>query len=114
MGDMGTMTTPTTTAEPARLRAALVLALASGAALAASPAAAQDLSPISNMLETILDALTGPIGAGLAAIGVVVLGYLLIFTGRVSPGFVAALVIGIVLVFSAVTVIDGFDTASGG
>ena len=94
------MTTPTTTLEPARLRAALVLALAAGAALAAGPAVAQDLSPISDMLTTVSEALTGPIGQALAVIAIIGAGITCLL-GRLNFGWFAAVLAGVVLIFGA-------------
>ena len=98
-----------------RARTALMLGrMVAVALVVACPAAAQDLSPISDMLETIIDALTGPIGVALATIGVFVLGAMLIFSGRITPSFLGAVVVGVVLLFSAATIIDGFDNSGGG
>ena len=106
------MTTPTTTiaTEPARTRALLVLALAATAALAAGPAAAQDLSAISNVFTTVSDALSGPIGQALAVIAVIVAGIALIALGRFNPGYLAALIVGVVLIFSADDIVAGFGS----
>ena len=59
--------------------------------LAASPALAQDLSPIQTMLESVESALTGPIGISVATLAVI------------GTGFMC-----IVLIFSAGTIVDGF------
>ncbi|MDE3027141.1 MAG: TrbC/VirB2 family protein [Paracoccaceae bacterium] len=87
-----------------------MLALATGAALLlAEPALAQNLSPVQTMLQTIVTALTGPIGRLISIIALVVSGYMF-FTGRMNWTLVLAVFIGVVLVFSAPTIIDGFST----
>ena len=53
-------------------------------ALAAEPALAQNLDPLENMLQTVVDALTGPIGRLIAILAVVAAGYMM-FTGRLNP-----------------------------
>ena len=76
-------------------------------ALWASPALAQDLSPIQTMLETIEAALTGPIGIAVATLAVISTGFMCMM-GRLNWGWFASVVIGIVLIFSAGTIVDGF------
>ena len=44
-------------------------ALAALLIVAAAPALAQDLSPVSDMIDNIIDAVTGPIGRGLGENG---------------------------------------------
>ncbi len=76
-------------------------------ALCASPAWAQDLSPIQTMLETIEAALTGPIGIAVSTLAVIGTGFMCMM-GRLNWGWFASVVIGIVLIFSAGTIVDGF------
>ena len=71
-------------------------------ALLASPAFAQDLSPIQTMLETVEAALTGPIGIAVIGTG------FMCMMGRLNWGWFASVIIGIVLIFSAGTIVDGF------
>ena len=75
--------------------------------LAASPALAQDLSPIQTMLESIESALTGPIGISVATLAVIGTGFMCMM-GRLNWGWFASVIIGIVLIFSAGTIVDGF------
>lgn len=75
----------------------------------AAPALAQDLDPVQNMLQTVVDALTGPIGRLIAILAVVAAGYMM-FTGRLNWPLFLAIFFGVVLVFSAATIIDGFAT----
>ena len=72
-----------------------------------SPAIAQDLSPIQTMLETIEAALTGPIGIAVETLAVIGTGFMCMM-GRLNWGWFASVVIGIVLIFSAGTIVDGF------
>lgn len=77
------------------------------AALLADPAFAQNLDPLENMLQVIVDGLTGPIGRLIAILAVVAAGYMM-FTGRLNWPLFLAIFFGVVLVFSAATIIDGF------
>ena len=77
------------------------------AMLLAEPALAQNLDPLENMLQVIVDGLTGPIGRLIAILAVVAAGYMM-FTGRLNWPLFLAIFFGVVLVFSAATIIDGF------
>ncbi|NRB19801.1 MAG: TrbC/VirB2 family protein [Rhodobacteraceae bacterium] len=72
-----------------------------------SPALAQDLSPIQNMLESVESALTGPIGISVATLAVIGTGFMCMM-GRLNWGWFASVIIGIVLIFSAGTIVAGF------
>ena len=72
-----------------------------------SPAHAQDLSPIQNMLESVESALTGPIGISVATLAVIGTGFMCMM-GRLNWGWFASVIIGIVLIFSAGTIVAGF------
>ena len=76
-------------------------------ALAANPALAQDLSPVSDMIENIITALTGPIGRGLAVLALVGSGVMMFF-GRLNWPVFVAIFVGVVLIFSAEAIVDGF------
>ena len=78
-------------------------------AFVAEPALAQNLDPLENMLGTIVDALTGPIGRLIAILALVGAGYMM-FTGRLNWPLFLVILVGVVLVFSAETIIDGFST----
>lgn len=73
----------------------------------AAPALAQDLSPIQSMLETVEAALTGPIGIAVATLAVIGTGFMCMM-GRLNWGWFASVIIGIVLILSAGTIVDGF------
>ena len=77
------------------------------AVVLAEPALAQNLDPLENMLQVIVDGLTGPIGRLIAILAVVAAGYMM-FTGRLNWPLFLAIFFGVVLVFSAATIIDGF------
>jgi len=70
-------------------------------------ALAQDLSPIQNMLESVEAALTGPIGIAVATLAVIGTGFMCMM-GRLNWGWFASVIIGIVLIFSAGTIVAGF------
>lgn len=86
-------------------------ALATLFLLAASPALAQDLSPVSDMIDNIITALTGPIGRGLAVLALVGSGVMMFF-GRLNWPIFVAVFVGVVMIFSAETIIDGFAVPS--
>lgn len=73
----------------------------------AEPALAQNLDPLQNMLQRVVDGLTGPIGRLLGILAVVAAGYAM-FMGRLNWPVFLAIFFGVVLVFSAATIIDGF------
>ena len=72
-----------------------ILALLPMFILMAEPAAAQNLDPLENMLSTVVDALTGPIGRLIAILAVVAAGYMM-FTGRLNWPLFLAIFFGIV------------------
>ena len=82
-------------------------ALAALLIVAAAPALAQDLSPVSDMIDNIIDAVTGPIGRGLGVLALVGSGVMMFF-GRLNGPIFVAVFVGVVLIFSAETIIDGF------
>lgn len=90
-----------------RLRLCHVLLALPFALVLAEPAVAQNLDPLENMLQVIVDGLTGPIGRLIAILAVVAAGYMM-FTGRLNWPLFLAIFFGVVLVFSAATIIDGF------
>jgi type IV secretion system protein VirB2 len=75
--------------------------------LIASPALAQDLSPITSMLQTIGTALTGPLGQGLGLVAVAAIG-ILFLTGRMNWIYAASVFVGLVILFGAATILAGF------
>ena len=94
-----------------RVRALAVLSRigAAGAMVtAASPALSQDLSPITAVFTTVATAISGPIGQALAILAVAIAGILLIAFGRFNGPYLAALVVGVVLIFQADDIVAGF------
>ncbi|ATG46010.1 Type IV secretory pathway, VirB2 component (pilins) (plasmid) [Phaeobacter inhibens] len=88
-----------------RNKVAIFAALA--VALAASPAAAQDLSPITGFFTTIGTALTSGLGRAIGLVALAAVG-LLFMTGRMNWGFAASIAIGLVILFGAATILAGF------
>ena len=85
---------------------ALIIAFAT-TLLIAPPAAAQDLSPITTMLQTIGTALTGPVGRALGLVALAAVG-ILFLTGRMNWLYAGSVVIGLVILFGAATILAGF------
>lgn len=90
-----------------RSRLRRLLPIVTALAAVATPAVAQDLSPIQTMLETVEAALTGPIGIAVSTLAVIGTGFMCMM-GRLNWGWFASVIIGIVLIFSAGTIVDGF------
>ncbi|MFK7844044.1 MAG: TrbC/VirB2 family protein [Rhodothermales bacterium] len=74
---------------------------------AVSPAAAQDLSPITTMLTAIGTALTGPVGRALGLVALAAVGVLFL-TGRMNWLYAGSVVVGLVILFGAATILAGF------
>jgi type IV secretion system protein VirB2 len=72
-----------------------------------SPAAAQDLSPITTMLTAIGTALTGPVGRALGLVALAAVG-ILFLTGRMNWIYAGSVVVGLVILFGAATILAGF------
>ncbi|MBL4582942.1 MAG: TrbC/VirB2 family protein [Gammaproteobacteria bacterium] len=75
--------------------------------LITSPAAAQDLSPITTMLQSIGTALTGPVGRALGLVALAAVG-IMFLTGRMSWVYAGSVVVGLVILFGAATILAGF------
>ena len=95
----------------ARLRSKRTLAIGATAfgigLVAASPALAQDLSPITSMLNSIGTALTGPVGRALGLVALAAVG-ILFMLGRMNWMFAASIFVGLVILFGASTILAGF------
>ncbi|MBA98272.1 MAG: hypothetical protein CMN14_12340, partial [Roseobacter sp.] len=76
-----------------RHRLSRLLPVATTLAAFATPALAQDLSPIQTMLETVEAALTGPIGIAVATLAVIGTGFMCMM-GRLNWGWFASVIIG--------------------
>ena len=91
-----------------RSRLTGVVGLGALAALAAAtPAAAQDLSPITSMLQSVGTALTGPLGRALGLVALAAVGVLFLM-GRMNWMFAASTFVGLVILFGASTILAGF------
>lgn len=86
----------------ARRLAVLALALA----VAASPALAQDLSPVNTFFTTLGTALTGTTGRAIGLVALAGVG-LMFLTGRMNWGFAFSIVLGLVILFGAATILGG-------
>ena len=75
--------------------------------LITTPAAAQDLSPITTMLQAIGTALTGTLGRAAGLVALAVVGFLFM-TGRMNWLYAGSVVIGLVILFGAATILAGF------
>lgn len=75
--------------------------------LFSSPAFAQDLSPVTSMLQTIGTALTGPVGRALGLVALAAVG-ILFLTGRMNWLYAGSVVVGLVILFGAATILAGF------
>jgi len=60
---------------------------------------------VDTMVTSILNVLTGPIAKGLAAIALVIAGYMFFF-GQASKGLIASIIIGCFIVFGAGWIVD--------
>ena len=71
------------------------------------PAWAQGVNQtqVDSMVQAILNVLTGPIAKGLAAIALVIAGYMFFF-GQASKGLIASIIIGCFIVFGAGWIVD--------
>jgi type IV secretion system protein VirB2 len=80
--------------------AAAILMLSTG------PSAAQEFSGITNFIEGIVDALTGPLGKACAAIAVIAIGFVFML-GRMDWTFAISIILGIAIVFGGATFVSG-------
>lgn len=74
---------------------------------AASPALAQDFSPIDNFFNTIGTALTGTTGRAIGLVALAAVG-IMFLRGRMDFGFAASITIGLVILYGAATILAGF------
>ncbi|MBL4891961.1 MAG: TrbC/VirB2 family protein [Rhizobiaceae bacterium] len=72
-----------------------------------SPATAQDLSPITTMLQSIGTALTGPVGRALGLVAIASIGIIFLM-GRMNFVYAASVIVGIVILLGAATILSGF------
>jgi len=77
------------------------------AVMIVTPALAQDLSPVTTMLDTVGTFLTGPFARSLGLIAIAAAGVLFML-GRMHWLFAGSVIIGIVIVLGAATILGGF------
>ncbi len=72
-----------------------------------APAWAQGMNQtqVDTMVQAILNVLTGPIAKGLAAIALVVAGYMFFF-GQASKALIGSIILGCFIVFGAGWIVD--------
>jgi type IV secretion system protein VirB2 len=70
------------------------------------------LQPVQSTLQTLVQALTGPIATSLAILAVIACGFLA-FTGRLTWGIAGSVIFGIVLVFGSAQIVQFFQSAVG-
>ena len=76
----------------------------------AHPALAQELAPLENIADFIVNFLTGAFARSVAIIAVAVLGFLGL-TGRLRWGIAGSVIGGIALIFGAATIVDAVSGA---
>ena len=96
---------------PARLAAALALALAPTAAFAqaADPAGS---GPINNALLWLQGTLLGTVATTVAVMAVAAIGFMML-TGRMNWRFGATVIVGVFILFGATTIVAGIQSAAG-
>ncbi len=70
--------------------------------LSAHPSAAQEFSGITNFIDGIVKALTGPLGIACASIAVIAIGFVFML-GRMDWTFAISVILGIAIVFGGAT-----------
>ncbi|MCA0404796.1 MAG: TrbC/VirB2 family protein [Proteobacteria bacterium] len=70
------------------------------------------LQPVQSTLQTLVQALTGPIATSLAILAVIACGFLA-WSGRLTWGISASVISGIVLVFGSAQIVQFFQSAVG-
>ena len=84
-----------------------IAAVALALVCAASPALAQDLSPINNFFQTIGTALTSTTGRAIGLVALAAVG-LMFLVGRMNWMFAGSVALGLVILFGAGTILAGF------
>lgn len=73
--------------------------------LTTQPSAAQDFQGVTNFLDKIVDAITGPIGIAISALAVMAIGFSFM-TGRMDWTFAVAVILGIAIVFGGASFVE--------
>ncbi len=92
---------------PSHRRIAMV---AAALTVAASPALAQDLSPLTNFFTTIGDAITGTLGTAISLVAIAAIG-LMFLMGRMNWMFAGSVMVGVAILFGAGTILSGMGSA---
>ena len=71
---------------------------------------AQELAPLENVVDFLVNFLTGAFARSVAIIAVAVMGYLGL-TGRLRWGVAGSIIVGIALIFGAATIVDAVSGA---
>ncbi|MER8576353.1 TrbC/VirB2 family protein [Mesorhizobium sp. M1409] len=71
-----------------------------------SPSAAQDFNGVTTFLQTIVEAITGPIGVSISALAVIAVGFSFM-TGRMDWTFAVSIIMGIAIVFGGASFVQG-------
>lgn len=90
------------------LAAAALVVVATGDALAGGG----QLAPVQSTLQTLIQALTGPIATSLAILAVIACGFMA-WAGRLTWGIAGSAIFGIVLVFGSAQIVQFFQSAVG-
>jgi type IV secretion system protein VirB2 len=80
--------------------------------LATEAMAQSGLQPVTSVLQTLIDILTGPIASMLAILAVISCGFLA-WSGRFTWGIAGSVIMGIVLVFGSTQIVAFFQNALG-
>lgn len=91
-----------------RLATAALMMLVAGQAHAGGG----DLAPVQSTLQTLIQALTGPIATSLAILAVIACGFMA-WAGRLTWGIAGSAIFGIVLVFGSAQIVQFFQSAVG-
>ncbi|WP_454703118.1 TrbC/VirB2 family protein [Agrobacterium burrii] len=76
--------------------------------LSAHPSAAQEFSGITNFIDGIVKALTGPLGIACASIAVIAIGFVFML-GRMDWTFAISVILGIAIVFGGATFVGSLS-----
>lgn len=78
--------------------------------LSTHPSAAQDFGGVTTFLQSIVEAITGPIGIAVSAIAVIAVGFSFM-TGRMDWTYAVSVILGIAIVFGGASFVDGLSAS---
>ena len=76
--------------------------------LSAHPSAAQEFGGITNFIQSIVTALTGPLGKACAALGIIAIGFVFML-GRMDWTFAISVILGIAIIFGGASFVAGLS-----